>query len=144
MKPSYDAASNRNSERSTEFGSAALFAATAHPDRIASVIVGTGGAAFPLQLGEPLASWVLDPDLDKYRRMDSRGIVGAAVDTIAGGVPDHIRAQLSHHGCARFSPPRYRIFTESPPNGNQEGCKVAGHGTSAHRRDPALQGALRN
>ena len=72
--------------------SAALFAAAMHPEQIASVIVGTGGAAFPLQLGEPLASWVLDPDLDKYRRMDPRAIVGAAVDTIAGGVPDHVRA----------------------------------------------------
>jgi pimeloyl-ACP methyl ester carboxylesterase len=72
--------------------SAALFAAAAHPERIASVIVGTGGAAVPLQLGEPLASWVLDPDLDKYRRMDPRAIVSVAVDTIAGGVPDDIRA----------------------------------------------------
>ena len=67
--------------------SAALFAAAAHPERIASVIVGTGGASVPIQLGEPLASWVLDPDLDKYRRMDPRAIVNAAVDTIAGGVP---------------------------------------------------------
>ena len=72
--------------------SAALFAAAAHPERFSSVIVGTGGAAVPLQLGEPLASWVLDPDLDKYRKMDARAIVGAAVDTIAGGVPDDIRA----------------------------------------------------
>src|SRR5262245_20977507 len=72
--------------------SAALFAAAAHPERIASVIVGTGGAAVPIQLGEPLASWVLDPDLDKYRRMDARAIVGAALDTIAGGIPDDIRA----------------------------------------------------
>ena len=72
--------------------SAALFAAAAHPERIASVIVGTGGTAVPLQLGEPLRSWVLDPDLDKYRRMDPRAIVGAALDTIAGGIPDDIRA----------------------------------------------------
>jgi len=72
--------------------SAALFAAAAHPDRIASMIVGTGGAAVPIQLGQPLASWVLDPDLDKYRRMDPRVIVDAAVDTIAGGIPDDIRA----------------------------------------------------
>jgi pimeloyl-ACP methyl ester carboxylesterase len=72
--------------------SAALFAADAHPERIASVTVGTGGAAVPLQLGEPLASWVLDPDLDKYRKMDPRVIVGAAADTIAGGIPDDIRA----------------------------------------------------
>src|SRR5262245_61016173 len=72
--------------------SAALFAAAAHPERIASVIVGTGGAAVPLQLGEPLRSWVLDPDLEKYRGMDPRVIVGVAVDTIAGGVSDEIRA----------------------------------------------------
>ncbi len=72
--------------------SAALFAAAAHPERITSVIVGTGGAAVPIQLGEPLKSWVLDPDLDKYRRMDPRAIVNAAIDTIAGGVPDDIRA----------------------------------------------------
>jgi pimeloyl-ACP methyl ester carboxylesterase len=71
---------------------AALFAAAAHPQRIATVIVGTGGAAVPIQLGEPLASWVLDPDLDKYRKMDPRAIVSAAVDTIAGGIPDDIRA----------------------------------------------------
>src|SRR3954451_9531874 len=36
--------------------SAALFAAAAHPELLASVIVGPGGAAVPLQLGEPLAS----------------------------------------------------------------------------------------
>jgi pimeloyl-ACP methyl ester carboxylesterase len=72
--------------------SAALFAAAAHPDRIASVIVGSGGAAVPLQLGEPLKSWVLDPDLDKYRRMDPRAIVNVAADTVAGGIPDDVRA----------------------------------------------------
>jgi pimeloyl-ACP methyl ester carboxylesterase len=70
---------------------AALFAAADHPERIASLIVGTGGTAVPIQLGEPLASWVLDPDLDKYRRMDPRAIVATAMDTIAGGVPQEIR-----------------------------------------------------
>jgi pimeloyl-ACP methyl ester carboxylesterase len=72
--------------------SAALFAAAAHPERIASVIVGTGGAAVPLELGEPLRSWVLDPDLDKYRKIDPHAIVNAAVDGVAGGVADDIRA----------------------------------------------------
>jgi pimeloyl-ACP methyl ester carboxylesterase len=71
---------------------AALFAAAAHPERIASVIVGSGRAAVPIQLGEPLASWVLDPDLDKYRRMDPRVIVNTAAATIAGGIADDIRA----------------------------------------------------
>ena len=72
--------------------SAALFAASAYPERIASVIVGTGGAAVPIELGEPLKSWVLDPDLDKYRRMDPHAIVNVAADTIAGGIPDEVRA----------------------------------------------------
>jgi pimeloyl-ACP methyl ester carboxylesterase len=84
--------------------SAALFAAAAHPERIASLIVGTGGAAVPLQLGDPLKTSVLDPDLDKYRRMDPRAIVGAAVDTIAGGIPDDVRADyLDCHDGDRFA-----------------------------------------
>jgi pimeloyl-ACP methyl ester carboxylesterase len=72
--------------------SAVLFAAADHPEAIASAIVGGGGAAVPVQLGEPLASWVLSPDLAKYRKMDARAIVGATLDTIAGGIPDEIRA----------------------------------------------------
>jgi pimeloyl-ACP methyl ester carboxylesterase len=71
---------------------AALFAAADHPERISGLTVGAGGAAVPIQLGEPLASWVLDPDLDKYRRIDPRVIVGTAIDTNASGVPDEIRA----------------------------------------------------
>ena len=72
--------------------SAALFAAAAHPDRFASAIVGTGGAAIPIDLGEPLRSWVLDTDLDKYRRTDPHVVVNTAVETIAGGIPDDIHA----------------------------------------------------
>jgi pimeloyl-ACP methyl ester carboxylesterase len=71
--------------------SAALFAAAAHPERFATVLVGTGGAAVPLQLGEPLRSWVLDPDLDKYRRIDPHVIVDTAVGTIAGGIAADVR-----------------------------------------------------
>jgi pimeloyl-ACP methyl ester carboxylesterase len=83
---------------------AALFAAAAHPERIASATVGTGGAAVPIDLGEPLASWVLDPDLDKYRGMDPGAIVGTALDTIAGGVPDDVRADyLSCYEGDRFA-----------------------------------------
>jgi pimeloyl-ACP methyl ester carboxylesterase len=72
--------------------SAALFAAATYPERFASVTVGTGGAAVPLELGEPLRSWVLDPDLEKYRRMDPHVIVDTAMETIAGGIPDEIHA----------------------------------------------------
>jgi pimeloyl-ACP methyl ester carboxylesterase len=98
--------------------SAALFAAAAHPERIASVIVGSGGAAIPLDLGEPLRSWVLDPDLDKYRRMDARAIVDTVVDGIAGRVPDEIRADyLASYDGDRFAEStRYvRAYPEELP-----------------------------
>jgi pimeloyl-ACP methyl ester carboxylesterase len=135
--------------------SAALFATAAHPERIASVIVGTGGAAVPLQLGEPLASWVLDPDLDKYRRMDPRAIVGVAVDTNAGGVPDDIRADyLDCYDGERFvesmryvrRPPRprrparqrrvsRRAAAQQPPRGHRRRPLHLGGGTCRVRLD---------
>jgi len=98
--------------------SAALFAAAEHPQRIASVIVGTGGAAVPLELGEPLRSWVLDPDLEKYRAIDPRAIIDAAIDTIAGGVPDEIRADYreSYNGDRFVESMRYvRRYPEELP-----------------------------
>jgi len=85
--------------------SAALFAAAAHPERIASLVVGSGGVAVPIQLGEPLASWVLDPDLERFRAIDPRAIVDVAIDTIRGpGVPDEIRADyLESYDGSRFA-----------------------------------------
>jgi len=97
---------------------AALFAAAAHPERIASAIVGTGGASVPIQLGEPLASWVLDPDVGKYRKMDPRVIVGVALDTIDGGVPEEIREDyLARYDGDRFAESmRYvRAYPEELP-----------------------------
>jgi pimeloyl-ACP methyl ester carboxylesterase len=98
--------------------SAALFAVAAHPERISSVVVGGGGAAVPIQLGEPLASWVLDPDLERYRQADARAIVSAAIDTIEGGVPDDIRADyLDCYAGDRFvESMRYvRAYSEALP-----------------------------
>ena len=61
--------------------SAALFAAAAHPDRFFSLVVGTGGAAVPIQLGDPLREWVFAPDLEPYRRI-GRPIVERAIGTL--------------------------------------------------------------
>jgi pimeloyl-ACP methyl ester carboxylesterase len=38
---------------------AALFAAALHPGRLRSLVVGSGGVAFPLQLGSRLKDWVM-------------------------------------------------------------------------------------
>jgi pimeloyl-ACP methyl ester carboxylesterase len=84
--------------------SAALFAAAAHPERIAGVIVGSGGAAVPIQLGDRLSSWVFDPDFDKYRSLDPRATVGSVLDKIGGEVPDVIRADyLDSYDGDRFA-----------------------------------------
>jgi pimeloyl-ACP methyl ester carboxylesterase len=72
--------------------SAALFAAASRPDLVASVVVGSGGAAVPIRLAGPLEEWVLAPDVDRFRAMDPRAIVGAALDTIGGDpLPAEIR-----------------------------------------------------
>ena len=72
--------------------SAALFAAASHPRQFASLVVGEGGVAVPLELGEPLRSWVLDPDLEKYRGVDPHAIIETSLSTIPGGVADEVRA----------------------------------------------------
>jgi pimeloyl-ACP methyl ester carboxylesterase len=61
---------------------AALFAAALYPGRLRSLIVGSGGAAFPLQLGGVLKDWVEAPDLEAYRHVDPRQLVGGALTDI--------------------------------------------------------------
>jgi pimeloyl-ACP methyl ester carboxylesterase len=61
---------------------AALFAAAAHPDRFRSLVVGTGGTAVPIQLGDPLREWVFATDLEPYRRIGGRAIVERAMQTL--------------------------------------------------------------
>jgi pimeloyl-ACP methyl ester carboxylesterase len=61
---------------------AALFAAAAQPGRFLSLVVGTGGAAVPLQLGDPLREWVFVKDLEPYRKIGGRPIVERAIQTL--------------------------------------------------------------
>ena len=72
--------------------SAALFAAASSPSSFASVVVGSGGAAVPIALGEPLKGWVLDPDVERFRSVDSAAVITAALDTVDAHVfPNAIR-----------------------------------------------------
>jgi pimeloyl-ACP methyl ester carboxylesterase len=61
---------------------ASLFAAALHPGRLRSLVVGSGGAAFPLQLGGVVKEWVEAPDLEAYRSADPRQIVTGALNDI--------------------------------------------------------------
>jgi pimeloyl-ACP methyl ester carboxylesterase len=72
---------------------ASLFAAALYPGRLRSLVVGSGGSAFPLQLGGVLKDWVEAPDLEGYRSADPREIVAAALtaDIERYALPDHVR-----------------------------------------------------
>ena len=67
--------------------SAALFAASLHPGRLRSLVVGSGGAAVPLKLSGLLKEWVDAPDLEPYRRLDGRQIVTAAIGKLERYTP---------------------------------------------------------
>ena len=84
---------------------ASLFAAALHPGRLRSLVVGSGGAAFPLQLGGLLKDWVEAPDLEGYRSVDPRQIVDAALtaDIECYALPEHVREDyLSSYEGDRF------------------------------------------
>src|SRR5882762_1909754 len=83
---------------------ASLFAAAARPGRLRSLVVGSGGAAVPLQLGGPLKDWVEAPDLDSFRDADPRQIVTSALSGIERyALPDAIREDyLSSYEGDRF------------------------------------------
>jgi pimeloyl-ACP methyl ester carboxylesterase len=58
---------------------AALFAAARHPGRLRSLVVGSGAAAVPLQLGGMVKELVEAPDLDGIRQTDPRELMSAAL-----------------------------------------------------------------
>ncbi|HET7047460.1 MAG TPA: alpha/beta hydrolase [Solirubrobacteraceae bacterium] len=99
--------------------SAALFAVASSPEAVASVVVGSGGVAVPIALGEPLKGWVLDADVERFRSVDSAAIVTAALDTVAGHVfPNAIREDYleSYAGDRFFESIRYaRRYPEELP-----------------------------
>jgi pimeloyl-ACP methyl ester carboxylesterase len=72
--------------------SAALFAAARHPERLRSLVVGSGGAALPLALGGVLNDWVTAPGLEEFRSADPRAIVaGALAGIVFYQLPDPVR-----------------------------------------------------
>jgi pimeloyl-ACP methyl ester carboxylesterase len=59
---------------------AALFAAARHPGRLRSLVVGSGAAAVPLQVGGMVKEIIEAPDLDGFRRADPRQLVTTALN----------------------------------------------------------------
>jgi pimeloyl-ACP methyl ester carboxylesterase len=67
--------------------SSALFAAAARPGRFRTLVVGSGGAAVPIQVTGVLKDWVDSTDLTPFREMGGRAVVDIALGTIAGYTP---------------------------------------------------------
>jgi pimeloyl-ACP methyl ester carboxylesterase len=88
-----------------DIGTAALlFAAADHPGRFRSIVLGSGGASFPLELGGILNDWVVAPNLDALRSVDSRVIVSGALSGLERyRLPDSVREDyLSAYEGDRF------------------------------------------
>lgn len=83
---------------------AALFAAALHPGRFRSLVVGSGGTAYPLQLGSVLKEWVEAPDLGPFRGV-GRQIVTAAMRTLERYTPSDAAREdyLSSYEGDRFA-----------------------------------------
>jgi pimeloyl-ACP methyl ester carboxylesterase len=63
--------------------SAALFLAARHPDAVRSLVVGGGGAAYPLDVTGTLADIIAAPGTEVFESYDIRGTIGATVEPVA-------------------------------------------------------------
>jgi pimeloyl-ACP methyl ester carboxylesterase len=84
---------------------ASLFAAALHPGRLRSLVVGSGGTAYPLQLGSVLKEWVEAPDLEPYRKIDGRDVVTRAMSSLERYTPTDAAREdyLSSYAGERFA-----------------------------------------
>jgi pimeloyl-ACP methyl ester carboxylesterase len=63
--------------------SAALFLAARHPDAVRSLVVGGGGAAYPLDVTGSLADIIAAPGTEVFEGQDIRATIGTAVESVA-------------------------------------------------------------
>jgi pimeloyl-ACP methyl ester carboxylesterase len=86
--------------------SSLLFAAANHPDVFASITIGSGGAAYPLEVGSTLKELIAAPSLEPLMKIDIKQLI----DGVLGGlrnyaVPDFVRDDYiaSYSGEGRFA-----------------------------------------
>jgi pimeloyl-ACP methyl ester carboxylesterase len=100
--------------------SAALFAAALYPEQLCSLVVGSGGAAVPLQLGGLLKEWIEAPDIEPYRHVDGRQIVNTAIGKLERYTPTDIAREdyrSSYEGDRLAESMRYvRVYPTQLPD----------------------------
>lgn len=85
--------------------SAALFLAARHPDAVRSLVVGGGGAAYPLDVTGTLAEIIAAPGIEVFEGQDIRATIGATVEPAAprGQEPDVWEDYVSAYEDGRFA-----------------------------------------
>jgi pimeloyl-ACP methyl ester carboxylesterase len=66
---------------------AALLAAAGNPELVRSLVIGGGATAVPLRVGGALKDIIEAPDMEGYRQIDSKDILGPVYDGSPGGPP---------------------------------------------------------
>ncbi len=84
---------------------AALMLASQHADSLTSAIVGSGGIAYPLDVGGTLADIIAAPDIEGLRSLDIRGGIGSVVEVAAprASEPDVWEDYVSSYEGGRFA-----------------------------------------
>jgi pimeloyl-ACP methyl ester carboxylesterase len=84
---------------------AALFLAARHPDAIRSLVVGGGGAAYPLDVTGTLADIIAAPGIEVFEGQDIRATIGTTVEPAAprGQEPDVWEDYVSAYENGRFA-----------------------------------------
>jgi pimeloyl-ACP methyl ester carboxylesterase len=85
--------------------SAALFLAGRHPGAVRSLVVGGGGAAYPLEVTGTLADIIAAPGIEVFEGQDIRASIGATVEPVAprSQEPDVWEDYVSSYEDGRFA-----------------------------------------
>lgn len=71
--------------------SAALWAAAIDPSMVRSLVIGGGGISVPLDVGGTLKDIIEAPDLDGFRQLNSRDILGPTYDAMPSPLTPEVR-----------------------------------------------------
>jgi pimeloyl-ACP methyl ester carboxylesterase len=66
---------------------AALFAAARHPGRIRSLVVGSAGTAYPLEVDGTLKELIEAPDIEAFRSLDPEALIAGLVAPLGPDAP---------------------------------------------------------
>ena len=108
--------------------SAALWAAANDPEHVRSMAIGGGAMAVPLQVGGSLKDIIDAPDMEGYRKIDSKDILGPVYDAMPEGAPPS-RHPTRLFGILRRRPVRgvSSLRPHIPGRAAKAGRKVARH-----------------